>query len=47
MGEMEGYSVLLEQIEERIRKAEEERDKAINDVKTIRHRYINLLGEDK
>ena len=47
MGEMEGYSVLLEQIEERIRKAEEERDKAINDVKTIRQRYINLLGEDK
>ena len=47
MGEMEGYSTLLEQIEERIRKAEEERDKAVNDVKTIRQRYINMLGEEK
>ena len=47
MGEMEGYSTLLEQIEERIRKAEEERDKAVNDVKTIRQRYINMLAEEK
>ena len=36
MGEMEGYSTLLEQVEEKIRKTEEERDKAVNDVKTIR-----------
>ena len=31
---MEGYSTLLEQ--EKIRKTEVERDKAVNDVKTIR-----------
>ena len=47
MGEMEGYSTLLEQVEEKIRKTEEERDKAVNDVKTIRQRYINMLGEEK
>ena len=42
---MEGYSTLLEQ--EKIRKTEEERNNAVNDVKTIRQRYINMLGEEK
>ena len=42
---MEGYSTLLEQ--EKIRKTEEERDKGVNDDKTIRQRYINMLGEEK
>ena len=30
-----------------LEKAENERDNAINDVKTIRQRYINILGETK
>ena len=51
---MEAYSNLLQSLESRIKeaqdakeKAENERDNAINDVKTIRQRYINILGENK
>ncbi len=54
LGEMEAYSNLLQSLESRIKeaqdakeKAENERDNAINDVKTIRQRYINILGENK
>ena len=54
LGEMEAYSNLLQNLETRIKeaqdakeKAENERDNAINDVKTIRQRYINILGENK
>lgn len=54
LGEMEAYSNLLQNLELRIKeaqeakeKAENERDNAINDVKTIRQRYINILGETK
>ena len=54
LGEMEAYSNLLQNLELRIKeaqeakeKAENERDNAINDVKTIRQRYINILGEAK
>jgi hypothetical protein len=51
---MEGYANLLSAFEEKIKEAEEariqaedERDNAINDVKIIRQRYINILGNGK
>jgi hypothetical protein len=49
--EMEGYANLLVQFEEKIRQAEEaknraieEKEKAEEEIKTIRQRYINILG---
>ena len=52
MNEMESYSELLQTLEMKIKQAESqkinaenERDKAINDVKEIRQRYINIMGE--
>ena len=52
MNEMESYSELLQTLEMKIKEAEtkkniaeNERDKAINDVKEIRQRYINIMGE--
>ena len=54
LDEMEGYANLLGAFEEKIREAEDakmyaekERDIAINDVKVIRQRYINILGNGK
>jgi hypothetical protein len=54
LDEMEGYANLLTAFEEKIHEAEEakilaekERDNAINDVKVIRQRYINILGSGK
>jgi len=53
MMEMEGYSELLMTLENRVKEAELakknaeiERDKAVNDVKTIRQRYIDIMGEN-
>lgn len=52
MNEMESYSELLQTLEMKIKEAEtkkniaeNERDKAINDVMEIRQRYINIMGE--
>ena len=52
MNEMESYSELLQALEMKIKEAENqkinaenERDKAINDVREIRQRYINIMGE--
>ena len=52
MSEMESYSELLQTLEMKIKEAESqkinaenERDKAINDVREIRQRYINIMGE--
>jgi len=52
MNEMELYSELLQTLEMKVKdaenkklNAENERDKAINDVKEIRQRYINIMGE--
>ena len=52
MNEMESYSELLQTLEMKIKEAEilkinaeNERDKAINDVREIRLRYINIMGE--
>ena len=52
MNEMESYSELLMALEMKVKEAENqkniaenERDKAINDVKEIRQRYINIMGE--
>ena len=52
MNEMESYSELLQTLEMKIKEAEtlkinaeNERDKAINDVREIRQRYINIMGE--
>ncbi len=49
--EMEGYANLLVKFEEKIKKAEddkvkamEEKYKAEEEIKTIRQRYINILG---
>lgn len=51
---MEGYANLLCAFEEKIREAEDakfnaekERDNAINDVKIVRQRYINIVGGGK
>ena len=51
--EMEGYSELLMTLESKVKEAELakknaeiERDKAVNDVKTIRQRYIDIMGEN-
>ena len=51
---MEGYANLLCAFEEKIKEsedariqAEDERDIAINDVKVIRQRYNNILGNGK
>ena len=53
MMEMEGYSELLMTLESKVKEAELakknaeiERDKAVNDVKTIRQRYIDIMGEN-
>ena len=53
MNEMENYNIILlnlesqkKDAEEAQKKAENERDKAINEVKTIRNRYINILSSD-
>ena len=52
MNEMELYSELLQTLEIKVKEAENkkinaenERDKAINDVREIRQRYINIMGE--
>ena len=52
MNEMELYSELLQTLEMKVKdaenkkiNAENERDKAINDVREIRQRYINIMGE--
>ena len=52
MSEMESYSEILQTLEMKIKEAESqktnaenERDKAINDVREIRQRYINIMGE--
>ena len=52
MHEMELYSELLQTLENKINIAENdkknalnERDKAINDVKALRQRYINIMGD--
>ena len=52
MNEMEAYSEILQALEMKIKEAENqkinaenERDKAINDVREIRQRYINIMGE--
>ena len=52
MKEMDEYSEILQASELRIKEAENqkinaenERDKAINDVREIRQRYINIMGE--
>lgn len=52
MHEMEMYAQILETLESKAKQAEydkinaeNERDKAINDVKEIRQRYINIMGE--
>ena len=52
MHEMELYSDLLQTLEKKINIAENdkknalnERDKAINDVKALRQRYINVMGD--
>ena len=52
MNEMELYSELLQTLEMKVKdaeskklNAESERDKAINDVREIRQRYINIMGE--
>jgi len=49
---MEGYADLLAAFENKIKEAEDakfnaekERDNAINDVKVIRQRYINIIGD--
>jgi hypothetical protein len=49
---MEGYADLLAAFESKIKEAEDakfnaekERDNAINDVKVIRQRYINIIGD--
>ena len=49
---MELYSELLQTLEIKVKEAENkkinaenERDKAINDVREIRQRYINIMGE--
>jgi hypothetical protein len=51
---MEGYGSLLNTFEEKIRTAEDakklaekERDEALSDVKVMRQRYINILGNEK
>ena len=53
MHEMELYSELLQTLENKINIAEKEktiafneRDKAINDVKILRQRYINIMGDE-
>ena len=53
MNEMELYSQLLQTLENKIniaeiekKKALNERDKAINDVKILRQRYINIMGNE-
>ena len=53
LSEMELYSNLLQTLENKYKQAENdkilaqnERDKAINDVKKIRQRYINIMGGD-
>ena len=52
LNEMELYSELLQTLEMKVKdaenkkiNAENERDKAINDVKETRQRYINIMGE--
>ena len=52
LNEMELYSELLQTLEIKVKEAENkkitaenERDKAINDVREIRQRYINIMGE--
>ena len=52
LNEMELYSELLQTLEIKVKdaenkkiNAEKERDKAINDVREIRQRYINIMGE--
>ena len=52
LNEMELYSELLQTLEMKVKdaenkkiNAENERDKAINDVREIRQRYINIMGE--
>ena len=52
LNEMELYSELLQTLEMKVKEAENkkinaenERDKAINDVREIRQRYINIMGE--
>ena len=52
MHEMELYSQLLQTLENKVtiaendkRKALKERDKAVNDVKALRQRYINIMGD--
>ena len=52
LNEMELYSELLQTLEIKVKDAESkkitaenERDKAINDVREIRQRYINIMGE--
>ena len=52
LNEMELYSELLQTLEIKVKdaenkkiNAENERDKAINDVREIRQRYINIMGE--
>jgi hypothetical protein len=51
---MESYAELLNTFETKIKlaeeakyKAEKERDDALSDVKVIRQRYINILGNEK
>ena len=53
MHEMELYSQLLQTLENKINKAEnekinalKERDKAINDIKVLRQRYTNIMGDE-
>ena len=50
---MESYSEYLQALEMKIKEAEDakmmaenERDNAFKEVKTIRQRYINILGEN-
>ena len=52
LNEMELYSELLQTLEIKVKEAENkkitaenERDKAINYVREIRQRYINIMGE--
>ena len=51
MHEMELYSELLQTLENKIAEKEKklafnERDKALNEVKILRQRYINIIGNE-
>lgn len=54
LNEMQGYSSLLQLMQQKMEDseqaklaAENERDNAKNEIKTIRQRYINIIGENK